>query len=169
MRLAFKITLARVVFYIGSVSLAILVTLYQHTLNADFIQPPDTVVSSSPTDNSIQWQQMAVQVASDTTALLTTLATALLGALVLLFTGSRENPPNLLRHRWSALLSAAAAGISLYYGYVKHLYLLTMLNGNNFNPQMHAFVKVNYLQFYALLAGFFFLADFVFNDFLGEN
>jgi hypothetical protein len=108
---------------------------------------------------------MAVQAAADTTSLLTTLATALLAALGLLLTNRNENRPK-LRHRWSALLTAASAGISLYYGYVKHLYLLTMINSSCFDPHKFSFVRANYLQFYPLLVGFFFLADFVFHDFL---
>lgn len=146
-------------FYIAVTALALVVWEMQHRLTAATF-PPNEIIASSG-DAPAQWQQLAVHAVSDSTSLLTTLATALLGALGLLLVNRAKNqtPP---RHLWSAFICGAAACVSLYFGYVEHLYLVYMLSNQTFDP--YRLVNPSYLQFYALLAGTFFLADFAFHD-----
>lgn len=114
---------------------------------------------SSPSDSPSQWQQTAIQVASETTRLLITLGTALLGGLGLLL-GSRGSDSPKPRHLWSAFLSAMAAGLSLYFGYVVHLRVLWMVTSKTFDPTTDFFVIPSQCQFYALLVGAFFFGIF---------
>jgi hypothetical protein len=151
-------------FYLAVTVLALSVwQMQRHLTNATF--PPNEIISSS-TDAPAQWQQLAVQAVSDSTALLTTLATALLGALGLLLVNRSKNqsPP---RHLWSAFLCGASACVSLYFGYVEHLYLVYMISNQSFDS--YRLVNPSYFQFYALLAGTFFLADFAFHDLRQED
>lgn len=118
---------------------------------------------SSSTDSPSQWQQLGIQIASETTRLLTTLATALLGALGLFF-ANRESSGVKPRHMWSAFTTALCGALSLYYGYVVHLHLLWMITYKAFDPTSDLFLFPSHVQFYALLAGGFFFADFAISN-----
>jgi succinate dehydrogenase hydrophobic anchor subunit len=117
--------------------------------------------SATPT----QWQQMGVSIASETARLLTTLGTALLGALGLLMSDRRVAKP---KHLSAAFACAMSTGLSLYYGYVVHLRLLWMLSNKAFDATSAFFVTPSHYQFYALLAAGFFFADFAAHN-LGEE
>ncbi|MGB6689855.1 MAG: hypothetical protein WBE76_18620 [Terracidiphilus sp.] len=125
---------------------------------------PGTIFSASsgtpapPSD----WQKMSVQAMSDTNALLTTLGTALLGAIGLMLVKARETSKSL--HMWAAFLAAVSGGASLYFGYVSHLNLLAMISNQTFNPYDPVYLFSSHTQFYLLLAGAFFFADFAFHD-----
>ncbi|MGA8108456.1 MAG: hypothetical protein WBD46_01950 [Acidobacteriaceae bacterium] len=148
-------------FYLAVAALAVTVWQVQrHLTRVTF--PPNEIISSS-SDAPAQWQQLAVNAVSDSTALLTTLATALLGALgLLLVNRGRDKERTPPRHPGSAFLCAAGACVSLYFGYVEHLYLVFMISNQTFDA--YRLVNPSYFQFYALLAGTFFLADFAFQD-----
>jgi hypothetical protein len=146
-------------FYVLVGVLAVVVWQVQHHLTSSTF-PSDEILSASG-DPPAQWQQLAVGAVSDSTALLTTLATALLGALGLLLV-NRSKGSTHPRHLWSAFLCGAGACISLYFGYVEHLYLVFMISNQTFD--VYRLVHPSYFQFYALLAGTFFLADFAFHD-----
>jgi hypothetical protein len=110
------------------------------------------------------WQKMSMQVMTDTNGLLTTLATALLGALGLMM-GRKVSGGAGPRHMWAAFLGALGAVLSLYFGYVSHLNLLAMITNETFNPYNHLYMFFSRAQFYSLLAGTFFFADFAVHDF----
>jgi hypothetical protein len=135
----------------------------QHYMDVATSSPPDTVISSSSANSSpSQWAQLGFQAMADTNRLLTTLATGLLGALGLLL--SNKSRDRLPKHLWSAFLCAMTTTLSLYYGYVGHLHLLGMIYSENFDPFGSASVLPSHSQFYTLLAGVFFLADFTFHN-----
>ena len=113
------------------------------------------------------WQQMGVQIASQTTALLTTLGSALLGAVGLLLGGKFAGGAR-PRHLWSAFASVLSAGVSLYYGYVVHMHLLGMISYQAFDPTSEIFLNPSHYQFYALLAAAVLMADFAFHN-LGQG
>jgi hypothetical protein len=113
---------------------------------------------ASQQDNPTQWQQMGVSVASETTRLLTTLGTGLLGALGLLMGGAAGDVRT--RHMWAAFASAVSAGVSLFYGYVVHLHLLWMIAYKTLDTTSPFFVTPSHCQFYALLAAGLFFADY---------
>jgi hypothetical protein len=115
--------------------------------------------SSEPTD----WQKMSADTMTDTNRLLTTLGTAMLGALGLLM-GNKVRNPHESQHMWAAFLGAIGAGLSLYFGYVSHLNLLAMISNQTISPYDPVYLFSSHAQFYALLAGAFFVADFAVHD-----
>jgi hypothetical protein len=126
--------------------------------------PTGTIIAAAADIN--EWQRMAVSAASETSRLLTTLATALLGGIGLLLANRDPHRPK-PRHLWSAMLAAMAGGVSLYFGFVTHSYLVGMFTYETFSA--YALKYPAYCQFYALLGGAFFLADFAFHDLSAEN
>jgi hypothetical protein len=94
------------------------------------------------------WDKMGVNALSDTTRLLTALATGLLGALGL-FWVNRGEAQGKLRHLWSGFLCAYLAGVSLYYGYAVHCWLAAMLSSHKFDP--YALYFPSSWQFFGLL------------------
>jgi hypothetical protein len=154
MEIASRRIVGHLSFYIGAVALV---------AGAWLIQSHVLSFASPPSDTPTPWQQMAVQIASETTRLLTTLGTGLLGGIGFLF-GKEARASNTLRHSWAALLCALCAGLSLYYGYVVHLNLLWMITYNAFDATSEFFLFPSHAQFYWLLLGGFFFTDFaVFN------
>jgi hypothetical protein len=129
---------------------------------------PNTIFFSSSSGAPSQWQQMGVQAVSETNSLLTTLATGLLAALGLLLNNPGRNRAK-PRHLWSAFLCAVGAGLSLYFGYVSHLHLLWMIKNDTFDPYSIVYILPSHFQFYTLLAGAFFFADFAVHDLNEEN
>ena len=123
--------------------------------------------SSTPADPS-DWQKMSVQAMTDTNRLLTTLATALLGAVGLLVGNSAQQGRE-RRHIWAALLAAIGGVLSLYFGYVSHLNLLAMISNRTFSAYDPVYQFSSHAQFYSLLAGVIFLADFAIHDLSNEK
>jgi hypothetical protein len=153
----------RLAFYVAFGVLVATVWEVQRHMNAAAF-PPNSVISSE--SNVTDWQRMSVSAVSETSRLLTTLATALLGGIGLLL-GNRDQHRPKPRHLWSALLAAMAAGVSLYFGFVIHSYLVGMFSYETFSAYVLKYPA--YCQFYALLGGAFFLADFAFHDLSAEN
>jgi hypothetical protein len=106
---------------------------------------------------------MTVQAMTQTNALLTTLGTALLGALGLLISNRTQDRAT-SQHMWAAFLAAAAGGLSLFFGYMSHSNLLYMIHIRNVNPYDQAYLYSSHAQFYTLLAGAFFAADFAVHE-----
>jgi hypothetical protein len=146
--------------YAAVLVLILLVCGFQYYLYIQTMSQRNTVFSSSSDATFIQWQQMGVQNASETTRLLTTLGTALLGGLGLVL-GNRDPSSPKRRHLWSALVCAMGACLSLYYGYACHLSLSAMIFSANFDPYSLAYKRPSQLQFYALLVALLFFTDFV--------
>lgn len=124
---------------------------------------PGTIFSgSSGTPSPSDWQKMLAETMASMNSLLTTLCTGLLGAVGLLMVKAREGVK--LRHMWAAFLAAISGGVSLYFGYASHLSLLAMVNNENLSAYDPVYLFSTQAQFYTLLAGAFFLADFAFQQ-----
>jgi hypothetical protein len=141
------------------------VFMYQKVYNA-----PGIIFSESPTAPAIpsDWQKMSIQTMTDTNRLLTSLATALLGAVGLLI-GNKAQEASDRRHMWAALLAAIGGVLSLYFGYVGHLNLLAMISNRTFSAYDPVYQFSSHAQFYSLLAGVIFLADFAVHDLNSEK
>lgn len=61
-------------------------------------------------------------------------------------------------------LFAASAGLSLYFGYVANLNMLSMLQNQTFDPYNQVYKLYAHAQFYSLLISTFFLAHFAVHD-----
>jgi hypothetical protein len=117
------------------------------------------IFSGSTGGGPNEWDKMSVAAMTETNTQLTTLATALLGALGLLMI-NKVQAGSKWRHMWAAFLGAVGGGLSLYFGYGSHLYLLTMISNQAINPYDPVYIFWSHAQFYTLLAGAFFFADF---------
>ena len=124
--------------------------------------------SSGPPAPPTEWQKMAAEAMATTNGLLTTLGTAMLGALGLLI-GNKAADGSRVRHMWAAFLAAVGAGLSLYFGYVSHLNLLAMISSQTLNPYDPVYMFSSHAQFYTLLAGAFLFADFAFHGLSKET
>jgi hypothetical protein len=74
-----------------------------------------------------------------------------------------------VRHMWAAFLGAVGGGLSLYFGYMSHLNLLAMISSKNIDPYDRVYLFSSHAQFYTLLAGAFFFADFAVHDLSKED
>ena len=124
---------------------------------------PGTIFSQSPETPSKpdDWQKMSVTVEGNTGALMTTLATALLGGIGWLMFGAPKAA--IRRDMWVGFLAALCAAVSLSFGAISQGHLLFMLSNKNFNPYDPAYVFYNQGQFITLGLGAFLLAGFAFH------
>jgi hypothetical protein len=165
-----KRRIARVWFYGAVLILVASVWGVQVHMYHKIFSGPGTIFSESSSTPSppSDWQKMSIQAMTETNGLLTTLGTALLGALGLLMS-NRGRDSSKSSHMWAAFLGAVGGGISLYFGYVSHLNLLAMISNQTFSPYDPVYLFSSHAQFYTLLAGAFFFADFAVHDLTGEN
>jgi len=165
-----KPALQRLRFY--AIALFVLGSLYEYQ-SYEFKKPyfqTNQVISSAPLDQSsfLAWQQLEEKAASEYSSLLTTLATALVGALGWMMVEARKDSKKRhtkLQHVWAAFLAAICAGVSLYYGSLSQKSLLIMLWSQNVDPLQGVYSFLARNQFVALGAGALFFADFAFHDF----
>jgi hypothetical protein len=164
-----KRTTARIWFYVASALLVVSVWGVQTYGYHQFFKE-NTVLYGAPDPPPAlsDWQKMSAQSMSDLNGLLTTLATAMLGAIGFLMS-SRAQEGSVSRHLWAALLGATGGGLSLYCGYVAHVNLLRMSIQFSVDPYDLIYRSATNAQFYSLLAGAFFFADFAVHGLSVEN
>jgi hypothetical protein len=168
-----KQMLVKIRFYGVFVTLAAFVWAVQVLAYRNILYAPSTILGTINTSSTVDWSSITVKAMTDINALLTTLGTALLGAVGLLIAKAGNSSKS--GHMWAAFLAAVCGGVSLYSGYECHCFILTMVQysallGNPAftGPYENAYLIYKDMQFFALLAGAAFLADFAFHD-LGEE
>lgn len=163
-------TLSRYLFYVSVVALVLAVLLFQHYMDTRMSQPK-TIISGSqfvPNDDMSTWDQKGIDVVAGLNSLLTTLGTAVLGAIgFLLWNVHRKGAQR--PHMLSALLGAMCVALSLYFGFVGHLHILWWTETKSFSPGSVIVMWPHMAQFYTLLLGAFFLADFAVYDLSKED
>jgi hypothetical protein len=153
----------RIRFYCAFAALAALVWVIQkHEYNKLNDQTGVLSSSSSSPSSALEWEKMQVTAATNNCALLTTLATALLGSIGWIMVEARKTSQ--LRHMWAGFLAALSTGISLYYGSLTQKFLLSMLWKEAFDPWNSMYLYLTTAQFLTLGLGAVFFADFAFND-----
>ena len=159
----------RLKFYVAATVIAAAVLVFQHYMDKRSYQDLGIISSSSlgQPDTIPPWEEKALEAYSAMSGLLITLATALLGALGYLLINATQAVPQ-LRHGLSAMGSALFAVLSLYFGYVSHLTVLSSTYTNVFNPYAFGVMWPSRSQFYTLLLAVFFFADFAFHE-LGKE
>lgn len=155
---------SRLVFYVAVIVLAVVSWRFTALMNARSL-PVGTIIATSDSTMS-PWDDKAMRAYSDMSSLLTTLGTAMLGAVGFLLANRRKTSH--VPHLWSALLGATCVGLSIYFGYVCHLYLLAAAASRTFDPYNLSTIWPSRAQFYSLLMAVFFFADFAFHDLGGE-
>lgn len=127
--------------------------------------PDDGVIATIPTTSADSdmsaWDSKAIDAATQTNSVLTTLGTAMLGAMGFLLINTRgaKHAP---RHLWSALGGGVCVGVSIYFGYVGYMQVMAAAHNHKFNPYGQSFQWPSNAQFYALLLAAMFFADFTF-------
>ena len=124
------------------------------------------VLPASPLPPS-DWQKLSVEAMSESNRLLTTLGTAMLGALGFVL-GGKMTGGSRGRHMWAGFLAATGGGLSLYFGFMSHLNLVAMINNDTFTPYNSVYQFSSHAQFYTLIAGAIFFADFAVHQLRGE-
>jgi hypothetical protein len=159
----------RLSFYILAILIAAVVLVFQRYMEKISYRDPGIVSSSTlnQPDTIPPWQEKALETYSAMSGLLTTLATALLGGLGYLLINARGAAPH-LRHGAAAVGSALFAVLSIYFGYVSHLVVLSSCFGNSFHSYAFGVEWPSRSQFYTLLLAVFFFADFAFHE-LGKE
>jgi hypothetical protein len=156
----------RFAFYLLAVLVALSVWFLQRYMRA--AAPSESGIISSTSLNqpaSSDTQGKAADMYTTTTGLLTTLATALLGALGYLLMNERQGKLS-LKHRVSptAMVSATFAVVSIYFGYRCDNNALWYVSQGAFTPAAPPLIWPKMAQFFSLLLAVFFFADFVFHE-----
>jgi hypothetical protein len=100
--------------------------------------------------------------------LLTTLGTTLLGAVFfLLFNNSKTL--NWKRRRWAALLGTIFVALSIFFGYVAYLFIISILQNGNCDISRSYPHWAQQTHFYAFLLGVVFFADFTYRNLTPED
>jgi hypothetical protein len=162
----------RVFFYLLAVVVSVAVWLVQSYIRAAAPAASGVISStslngsdSSDTQAKADTQASAVTMYTTTTGLLTTLATALLGALgYVLMNGGQAKT----RLSVAAMLSATFAFVSIYFGYRCDNNALWYVYEGAFTPGAAPLVWPKEIQFGSLLLAAFFFADYAFHE-LGKE
>ena len=131
-------------------------------------QPSSAGQSETSANAPTEWQRMSVTVESNTGSLLTTLATALLGAVGWLINEDRKTAKSKKRNlRWG-FLAALCAVLSICSGAFSQGFLVTMLDADTL-PHGSTYGLLNLAQFIFLLVATYLLAGFAFSGLHEEN
>jgi thiol:disulfide interchange protein len=142
-------------FYAGLIVLAVAVWLLTQYIDnkAYTIPPPDDPAALSRAEDAY----------AAVGNLLTTLATGLLAALGLFLTGTPKRRDS-GRELWPATLSAVCVCLSVYFGYISSQNVGWAIEYSIPTLDLPKIQWPRELQFYAILLGVFFFADFVRQD-----
>jgi hypothetical protein len=144
-------------FYFGAIILAAVVWRIEV-----FMEAGTSIYAAIPI------QDKAVDAFLEMNRLLTTLATTLLGAMgLLLFGGFKGRPCS--RELWAVIAGAISICLSIYYGYVAYLAVISMLVSNSFDPYSPKLLREQYAHFYTFLVGFVLFAGFVYANMRTED
>ncbi|HXA76309.1 MAG TPA: hypothetical protein VNV41_04180 [Candidatus Acidoferrales bacterium] len=144
-------------FYIGAALLAAAVWQVER-----YMQSGATIYQAIPI------QQEVVSAFLEMNRLLTTLATTLLGAMgLLLFGGFRGKSCS--RELWAAIAGTVCVGLSIYYGYVAYLAVISMLETGSFDPYSPQLLRDQHAHFYTFLVGVVLFAGFIYQNMTTED
>ncbi len=175
MRSSSRLWTSRRNFYLSALTIAAAVAIFQFCMERasyhGIVSSISLNQSEGNSNNPYQFpktEEKALDTYSTMSGLLTTLATALLGALGYLLINQRNGSPD-QHHGLSAVGTALFAVLSIYFGYVSHLTALSFSYNNLFNPDLLGVKWPSRSQFYTLLLAAFFFADFSFHEFSRES
>jgi hypothetical protein len=127
-----------------------------------YMQSGGTVYAETPI------QDRAVDAFSQMNRLLITLGTSILGAMgLLLSNGFRGRACT--REMWAAIAGALFVAVSIYYGYVANLVVLSMLSTGHFDPYNSALTRTHGLHFVTFMTGVMLFAGFVYQNLITED
>jgi hypothetical protein len=147
------------VFYAGATAFILMVWQIQKNMTANVFEPVLTQL------NSVQLKQLDAFMQMN--QLVTTLGTALLGALGFLLVNGRNARGSAAM--LTAFLSAACVGLSLFFGYVVYLGIVAMLQYPYFNLEKSQILWARQAHFYTFLLGVVLFGDFAFHSLHKED
>jgi hypothetical protein len=117
---------------------------------------------------NIPIQSAAVDTFMGMNRLLITLGTSLLGAMgLLLSTGFRGK--SCLKELWAVMAGGVCIGVSIYYGYVANMAVMSMVASGSFNPYSPLLMRTHNVHFVTFVLGVIFFAGFIFQNMTTEG
>jgi hypothetical protein len=159
-RLSSRSALFRVAFYAGAVGIIFAVWQIQNRMSSTFIEPLVVTLSSL--------QERELDALLDMNSLITTLGTGLLGAVGFLLINGRK-VDRWSGGKWLALASAACVALSLFFGYVVYLGIISMLQNAIFDLDIPSIYWARQAHFYSFLLAVVLFGDFAFQTLHGEG
>src|SRR5579863_940298 len=155
-----RAVLTRVVFYVAAIGFILAVWQFQARMSGTFIEPLVTSL------NSLQERELDALL--ELNGLITTLGTGLLGALgfVLINGGSHNLRPG---SKWLAVGSAICVALSLFFGYVVYLGIISMLENTIFDLDIPPIFWARQAHFYSFLLAVVLFGDFAFHTLQAEG
>lgn len=144
----------RLLFYVVAVAFILAVWQFQAHMSGNFIEPMVTSL------NTLQERELDALLGMN--SLITTLSTGLLGALgfVLINGRGQSIPPGA---KWLAFGSAICVALSLFFGYVVYLGIISMLENTIFDLDIPAILWARQAHFYTFLLAVVLFGDFAFH------
>lgn len=116
--------------------------------------------------SGVQTQQIGAYL--EINRLLTTLGTTLLGAVFyLLFSGGKTLAWK--RRKWAAMLGTIFVAVSIFFGYVAYLFIISILQNGNCDISRSYPHWAQQAHFYTFLLGVVFFADFTYRNLTRED
>lgn len=157
-----RIGKARGAFYVAILVLAVATFIFEVQLQSG------AQVYGVQIDHLTQLQEKQLDAFLNMNSLLTTLGTALLGAVgFLMVRGRKTSSPT---HLWAGFGSAICAMLSLYFGYQAYQDILYMFQYGTFDLLTNTVIEQDrHAHFYTLLLGVVLFADFAFHELSQED
>jgi hypothetical protein len=150
-----RATAFRLVFYLGATAFILAVWQYQKHIPGNWIEPLTPSLSAG--------QGRELDALLEMNRLITTLGTGLLAAIgFLLVNVRRANRGS--EALWAACCSAICVGLSLFFGYVVYLGIISMLQNQYFDLDVGPILWARQAHFYTFLLGVVLFGDFAFHN-----
>jgi hypothetical protein len=158
-------------FYIAVLLIAIVAwegQLYMYAAGEKQISQSQGGIAGEVVDKCTDVQTQQIGAYLEINRLLTTLGTTLLGAVFfLLFNNS--NTLNWRRHAWAVLLGTIFVAVSIFFGYVAYLFIISILQNGSCDISRSYPHWAQQAHFYTFLLGVVFFADFTYRNLISED
>jgi hypothetical protein len=150
----------RLVFYLGATLFILIVWQYQKHMTGNWIEPLIPSLSNE--------QGRELDALLEMNRLITTLGTGLLAAIGFLMVNVRQAKRG-TEALWAACGSAICVGLSLFFGYVVYLGIISMLQNQYFDLDVGPILWARQAHFYSFLLGVVLFGDFAFHNLYVEE
>jgi hypothetical protein len=116
--------------------------------------------------SGVQTQQISAYL--EINRLLTTLGTTLLGAIFFLLFNGRDRLA-WKRRKWAALVGTILVGLSIFFGYVAYLFIISILENGTCDISRSYPHWAQQVHFYTFLLGVVFFSDFTYHNLVRED
>jgi hypothetical protein len=152
-----KSIVSRFAFYVTAFVLMVAVWRFEV-----YLQSGPLIYQNTPIQNA------AVDTFMGMNRLLITLGTSLLGAMGLLLSSGFRGKPR-LQELWAVMAGGVCIGVSIYYGYVANMAVMSMVATGSFDPYSPLLMRTHNVHFLTFVLGVIFFAGFVFQNMTTEG